>query len=117
MIDRQIVMPGEVRGCVGCHEGQGGTGTYSTAVLALGRPPADLTPPPWGQASIGFERLVQPVLDKYCVGCHDDGQQSHPPNLQSTPGRPPYARSRKTVFQPYLHLLAAGWPASSGARP
>ena len=30
-----------------------------------------LTPPPWGaEVSIGYERFVQPVLDKYCGKCH-----------------------------------------------
>ncbi len=65
------VMPGEVRGCVGCHE------TPSVAPLALPktstamcRAPSVLTPPPWGDASISFPRFVQPVLDKHCITCH-----------------------------------------------
>ena len=40
------VMPGEVRGCVGCHEGQSRSSTYGGDVLALRRPPSVLTPPP-----------------------------------------------------------------------
>jgi len=32
--------------------------------------PAKLTPAPWGTESIGYERFVQPVLDKYCGKCH-----------------------------------------------
>ncbi len=63
------VMPGETRGCVGCHE------MHSTAPprgkgLALRRPPSDLSPPPWGEESIGYERFVQPVLDRHCGSCH-----------------------------------------------
>ncbi len=66
------VMPGEVRGCTGCHEQSSiATGVEGGTALAMRRPPADLTPPPWGaRVSIGYERFVQPVLDKYCGRCH-----------------------------------------------
>lgn len=67
-------MPGEVLSCVGCHESQSSTPTlqYSSA---SNRAPLEIEPwygPPRG---FNFEREVQPVLDKYCVGCHD-GQLS-----------------------------------------
>lgn len=64
------VMPGEARGCLGCHE------MYSTApaaagpAIALARAPSRITPPPWGDESISYMRFVQPVLDKYCGECH-----------------------------------------------
>jgi hypothetical protein len=66
------VMPGEVRGCMGCHEQTArSVGGDGPAPLAMRRPPADLTPPPWGAGvSIGYERFVQPVLDKHCGKCH-----------------------------------------------
>ncbi len=63
-------MPGEVVSCVGCHENQNSSPpTYSR--LAMRRAPSDIAPwygPPRG---FSFKREVQPVLDKYCVGCHD----------------------------------------------
>ncbi|GAG28830.1 unnamed protein product, partial [marine sediment metagenome] len=74
------VMPGERRGCVGCHEGQGAA-PVSTDALALRRPPSRLQKPPWGSESISFERLVQPVLNDYCVKCHDGGKKAAHPNL------------------------------------
>ncbi len=74
------VMPGERRGCVGCHEGQTDA-PISSKALALYRSPSKLTEPPWGIASIGFERLVQPVLNNHCVECHDGGDRSSLPNL------------------------------------
>jgi len=63
------VQPGEVRGCRGCHEGNGTTPVDRTG-MSLRRAPSEITPPPWGDATIGYERLVQPVLDKHCVSCH-----------------------------------------------
>lgn len=63
------VMPGEKRGCVGCHQTRGVTPEVKPA-LALRRPPSEITPPPWGDETVSFPRFVQPILDKHCVKCH-----------------------------------------------
>ena len=71
------LMPGETQSCVGCHERTGDVAGPQVAA-ALARPSADLSPwrgPPRG---FGFGREVQPVLDRYCVGCHDGTQQARP---------------------------------------
>jgi hypothetical protein len=97
------LMPGEVRGCVGCHESHSTTPPRS-AGLAFRRPPTELTPPPWGQESIGFERFVQPVLDRHCGKCHQgDGEGRGKLDLTLRPGI--------DVFkEPYLTLVgSAGW--------
>ena len=103
------LMPGERRGCVGCHEQHSSVGSTQRA-LALERPPTPLSPPPWGTESISFERFAQPVLDRYCVRCHQ-GQEPGPaePNLALRPGR--------NVFkEPYLTLVGpAGWGNPVGA--
>ena len=64
------VMPGERRGCVGCHE-MHSAAPVSYPGRALSRPPATLTPPPWGaRYSLGYVRDIQPILDKHCGTCH-----------------------------------------------
>jgi hypothetical protein len=92
------LLPGERRGCVGCHE-QHTTAPVNTTGLALQRAPCDLTLPPWGTASVGYERLVQPVLDRYCVNCHSgEGEGQAQPNLA--------LRRGDGVFkEPYLTLI------------
>ena len=63
-------MPGEHAACVGCHEQPKDTPTVRFD-LAASRQPVEIEPwygPPRG---FDFEREVQPVLDRYCVGCHD----------------------------------------------
>jgi len=97
------VLPGEQRGCIGCHE------THSAAPprkggLALRRPPAELSPPPWGTESVSYERFVQPVLDRYCNNCHA-GQHEARKVLDLT------LRPGHNVFkEPYLTLVGgAGW--------
>jgi hypothetical protein len=70
------VQPGERRGCVGCHESTG-TSSAVERVLALERPPSVIQPGPDGSLPFSFPRLVQPILDRHCVPCHDgtDGVQ------------------------------------------
>jgi hypothetical protein len=96
-------MPGERRGCVGCHELHS-TAPSPKAGLAFGRPPTELTPPPWGTQSISFERFVQPVLDEYCGECHQDaGEGRDRLDLTFRPGV-------DVFFEPYLTLVgSAGW--------
>jgi hypothetical protein len=100
------VMPGEVRGCLGCHE------QHSTAPPEPRRPtstlslaPAKLTPPPWGaDVSIGYERFVQPVLDKHCGKCHQgDGKARKKLDLTFRPG------GYSCFTEPYLTLVGEVW--------
>jgi hypothetical protein len=75
-------MPGERRGCFGCHE----TGMKNRMIptppqmgKAMQRPPSKLKEPPWGAGeSISYPRFVQPVLDKHCGACHQkEGSDAH----------------------------------------
>ena len=73
-------MPGEVLSCVGCHDSQNHTPANKPGV-AMFHKPSPIAPwygPPRG---FSFKREVQPVLDKYCVGCHD-GSRASPPDLR-----------------------------------
>ncbi|MFV2068341.1 MAG: hypothetical protein ACC645_15335, partial [Pirellulales bacterium] len=64
------LQPGEQASCVGCHAPR-------TASPASGRLPAaglilKLEPPagPRYPGGLSFAKTVQPVLDRYCIGCH-----------------------------------------------
>ncbi len=102
------VMPGEQRGCLGCHE------LHSVAAptkggIALRGEPAELTPPPWGAKSISYTRFVQPVLDKYCGKCHqDDGEARKKLDLTLRPGF-------RMFKEPYVTLV--GGAQFSGVDP
>jgi hypothetical protein len=66
------LQPGERRGCVGCHEPSGQTPGYGGGrLLALMRAPNEIVPGPEGTRPFNFATLVQPVLDRHCVSCHD----------------------------------------------
>jgi hypothetical protein len=106
------VMPGERRGCTGCHESHS-TAPAARSGLALRRAPSGLTPPPWGAQSISYERFAQPLLDRYCIRCHQGKSPgSHEPDLRLQPGHGPFK-------EPYLTLIGpAGWQnPAAGARP
>ncbi|MDP6634215.1 MAG: SUMF1/EgtB/PvdO family nonheme iron enzyme [Phycisphaerae bacterium] len=63
-------MPGEVLACVGCHEKSNQT-PPPRMTMASAKPPLKITPWRGRARGFSFKREVQPVLDKYCVGCHD----------------------------------------------
>ena len=97
------VLPGERRGCVGCHE-QHSASVPNRPALALRHEPHELTPPPWGATSISYERMVQPVLDQYCGKCHQgDGEGRKKLDLTLRPGQ--------GIFkEPYLTLIGPVGP-------
>jgi hypothetical protein len=64
------LQPGERRGCVGCHERSGATPPMQ-AGIAFRRAPSALQPGPAGSRPFSYAQLVQPVLDRHCVKCHD----------------------------------------------
>jgi len=106
------VMPGEVRGCTGCHEGRSHV-VYTDGGLAMRRGPLDLTSPPWGaEVSIGYERFVQPVLDRYCGKCHQgDGKARGKLDLTWRRAATVASRSGRSVedfSEPYITLMGGG---------
>ncbi|MCP4782662.1 MAG: SUMF1/EgtB/PvdO family nonheme iron enzyme [Fuerstiella sp.] len=74
-------MPGESVSCIGCHEDRGITPPVKPA-LASALPPRDLDP--WYGPARGFDfaREVQPVLNRYCIQCHD-GEKDAIPDLRA----------------------------------
>jgi hypothetical protein len=101
--------PGESRSCVGCHE-QPSTTAQTGSSIALGRPPSAIQPPPWGAGPFRFDEIVQPVLDRSCVPCHDGGDDA-PFSLAGEPMRvAPHAGDadegpQHWVSQSFLNLL------------
>ncbi len=126
---------GEVRGCVGCHESSGhapavagavGSASGSPAVgiavaapaagipLALTSPAEVPVPPPWGaDRLVGYERLIQPILDQHCVRCHGDRQPDGGLDLTATRAADGFVQSFRTLFG----LHSAGSTSTAGVGP
>lgn len=64
--------PGQTLACMGCHEPRN-TAPSNVRPLAAARAPSRIVPGPEGSWPLRFDRLVQPVLDAHCVGCHRPG--------------------------------------------
>jgi len=71
-----IVQPGEVTGCIGCHENRrtAPLPAYTTMPIAMEKPPAKLTGWRGEQRLFSYMKEVQPVFDRSCVRCHDFGK-------------------------------------------
>lgn len=67
-------MPGEVVQCSGCHEPQNSAPPRVTS-MALTQPPAAIKPWRGPLRGFSYQREVQPVIDKYCLGCHNGQPQ------------------------------------------
>ncbi len=81
------VMPGERRGCLGCHELHSKAPAYRGRPMALCHEPRRITPPPWGEDTVSYARYVQPVLDRYCGQCHQgEGEARKTLDLTARPG-------------------------------
>ena len=88
-------MPGETQSCVGCHERQNDA-PPTKRTTASRRLPSEIAPWYGPTRGFGFNREVQPVLDRYCVGCHDgkgrtDGKVI--PDLVARPAVHPRAKN------------------------
>jgi len=99
------VMPGENRGCLGCHESHSTApdSGLKTNTLALQKTPQTITPVPWADVdnssdterqwigrrgtAISYLNDVRPVLDRYCAECHEgDGEARQTFDTTERPG-------------------------------
>jgi hypothetical protein len=116
------VMPGERRGCTGCHESV----SHAPAIAPSGQPlagsPHNITPPPWGHDTVSYPRYVRPLLDAYCSKCHEGNGEARK-TVDFTPrpgllgfdesytlllGRPSWAEPYQQPERPVPGLGAAG---------
>ncbi len=92
--------PGEVRGCTGCHESQLRSPQHAWRLpKALSREPREPAPPDWGaDRLLGYEWLIQPVLDRRCVRCHGGQKTEGGIDLTATKSEDGFRRSFGTLF-------------------
>lgn len=70
--------PGERQSCIGCHADRNyATVTPDKATMAIAtlRQPEELQAPEWGCRKFDYSSIVQPVLDKHCIKCHNAREQ------------------------------------------
>jgi len=64
------VQPGERIACIGCHENRRSAPPPKDSI-ALHRPPSQLDPGELGGRPFSYVEVVQPILDRHCVRCHE----------------------------------------------
>jgi hypothetical protein len=117
------LMPGEQRGCLGCHEQHSRTPPVELSQLihstqarakALRKPPRTISPYPWGpHYSFGYQRDIQPILDQHCGSCHQgEGKGREALDLTLRPS------DHFGVFpEPYVTLVLGKGATHSGGFP
>jgi hypothetical protein len=102
--------PGESRTCIGCHENRLHTLSPSNAALALTREPSKPSAPPWGAGPFWYEQVVQPVLDRHCLSCHDGSQGKSKIDLTAALDENHSPASYRTLIQKgYVHHFDCNW--------
>ncbi|MFV1967597.1 MAG: hypothetical protein ACC628_19380 [Pirellulaceae bacterium] len=75
-------MPGEVQGCVGCHADRNSAMSQGRGRFAMRGTPQKLREPAWGVKGFSYQEVVQGVLDRHCIECHNEREQ--PGNVDLT---------------------------------
>ncbi|MBN1851937.1 MAG: hypothetical protein JW829_04405 [Pirellulales bacterium] len=104
------LQPGEVRGCIGCHEDRI-LAPSTRPLLATSRPPRPLQPPSWGAAPFSYEKVVQPVWDAKCTSCHHAGDKDGIDLTGSLDAERVPASYRTLITQGWIHHLTYAWGA------
>ncbi|MBR5161924.1 MAG: SUMF1/EgtB/PvdO family nonheme iron enzyme [Thermoguttaceae bacterium] len=68
-------MPGELLQCNGCHEDLNQAAIPKTSVGFTAKP-AEVTPWYGDRRGFAYPREVQPIIDKYCLACHNGADES-----------------------------------------
>ena len=102
------LQPGEYRSCIGCHEHRATSAPVQSA-LALRKATQCPAPPSWGAVPFAYEKVVQPVWDARCVGCHD-AHDKHKLDLSGTLGADRVPASYRTLItQGWVHYFDYTW--------
>jgi len=95
-------MSGEFLSCTGCHEDQNSTSPASNTAFLTDREIPQIVPWYGPMRGFSFDREVQPVLDHYCVACHDG--KDHGWNVI------PFELSGGNIITDYVTSLQMGEP-------
>jgi hypothetical protein len=102
------LQPGERRSCIGCHESRTSAPPVGSS-LALAREPRPLEPPSWGAEPFSYEKVVQPVWNARCVGCHDARDKRHIDLTAALDADRVPASYRTLISQGWVHYFDMTW--------
>ena len=106
------LMPGEVNGCIGCHEDRLKIPPVTKRSLALNKKPKNLVK--WmGKEpfKFSFMEYVQPILDRHCVKCHDFDKNDRDKLVLAKDMNPFFNAAYVNLYVHQLVDLVGGGPA------
>jgi hypothetical protein len=110
------VHPGERLVCQGCHEHKHRAPPVPKRVpLALRREPSKPKPGPEGSNPFSYPRLVQPVLEKHCLACHEKNPKKAPNLARDPVSRNWYASYHSLARRYGFYNYGDGYRTTPGA--
>ncbi len=98
------LMPGETFSCIGCHEDKNAVAASTkTRTLAMARGPEQLQAFYDVRGGFSFTKVIQPILDRRCTGCHNGESKL---DLRNNPVR--LEKTAKSWNSAYLNLIKSG---------
>jgi formylglycine-generating enzyme required for sulfatase activity len=109
-----VAMPGEELSCIGCHESPSEP-PVTNKTLASGKSPQRITPYRQRIEGFSFAMEIQPVLDAYCIRCHD-GTDTKKPNFKDTHVEHPnrFSANFSNAYYAFHGYFRRPGPESSG---
>jgi formylglycine-generating enzyme required for sulfatase activity len=95
-----VGMPGERMACNGCHEDLN-EATPAKRTKAAMRPPSKITPWYGPTRPFAYQTEIQPMLNKYCVGCHNEKNKATKGVMSLEKGASDWRKDKS-----YLNLVA-----------
>ncbi len=109
-----VAMPGEELSCIGCHEAPSEP-PVTNKTTASGRAPQRITPYRKRVEGFSFAAEIQPVLDAYCVRCHDGEDPKKPDFKDTTVARPSsFSANFSNAYYAFHRYFRRPGPESSG---
>lgn len=108
-----VGMPGENVSCSGCHESQRDV-TPTVMTIAMEKGLVEIEPFNGPERAFSYNGEIQPILDRYCVGCHD-GEEEESPKPGDRPNFADMSLGVPEVERPFGpmnpdHSTRGGWP-------
>ncbi|MCC8152857.1 MAG: hypothetical protein LIP01_00740 [Tannerellaceae bacterium] len=108
------LMPGEVNGCIGCHEDRLSAPIAGPSrATALRKAPQQLQT--WQNRepfNFSFMQEVQPILDKHCVSCHDFDRNDREKLVLARDKNPSFNAAYIDLYMKKVVSLVGGGPAA-----
>jgi hydrazine synthase alpha subunit-like protein len=116
------LQPGEAFSCAGCHEQKNSApSTAGRMTMAMRAGPQSLEPFSASAQGFSFPELLQPILDKHCVDCHNRRKVSEDESTISLEGTGPLDKAALKYWSDAYKTLAdpkyASWISPQSAPP